>query len=228
MSSYTPTIRALAHSRSRAAAGRGRRVLAVCLPQTPGCPDLAGAADDLEVLRSVFGAEVDALTGPEANRAAVLAALPGHAIAHFACHTRADTASPSDSGLLVYDHQERALTVAQLTGLDLPGAGLAFLSACETARTGPALSDESVHLGAAFQVAGYRHVVATLWPAYDDPAVPVADGGQTGMPYRVYRAISDAGSTDAGPAALHDHTRRMRAAWPSKPSLWAVYAHFGA
>lgn len=227
-SSYTPTIRALAHSRSRPAPGSERRVLAVCLPRTPGCPDLAGAMDDLLLLRSLFGGEVDALTGPEANRAAVLAALPGHAIAHFACHARADIASPSDSGLLVHDHQDRALTVSQVIGLDLPGAELAFLSACETARTGPALSDESIHLGAAFQVAGYRHVVATLWPTYDNPALPVADGREASVPHRVYQAVRSTGGTDAVPAVLHDQTRRMRDEWPAKPSLWAVYAHFGA
>jgi tetratricopeptide (TPR) repeat protein len=227
-SSYTPTIRALAHSRSRPAPHSERRVLAVCLPQTPGCPDLAGAADDLELLRNLFGGEIDTLTGPEANRAAVLTALPGHAVAHFACHARADIASPSDSGLLVYDHQDRALTVAQLIALDLPGADLAFLSACETARTGPALSDESVHLGAAFQVAGYRHVVATLWSSYDNPAMPVVDGREASISRRVYQAVRNTGSTDAVPAVLHDQTRRMRDEWPAKPSLWAVYAHFGA
>jgi hypothetical protein len=227
-SSYTPTIRTLAHARGRAAGGMGRRVLAVCLPQTPGCLDLAGAAADLESLRCLFGSEVDALTGPKASRAAVLAALPGHAIAHFACHARADVASPSDSALLVHDHQDRALAVAQLIELDLPDAELAFLAACETARTGPELSDESIHLGAAFQVAGYRHVVATLWPAYDAPAALVADGREMSMVDEVYRAVSATGSADAVPGALHDQARRLRDAWPARPSLWAVYAHFGA
>jgi CHAT domain-containing protein len=150
----------------------------------------------------------------------VLSGLPGHAIAHFACHASADLASPSDSGLLVHDHQERALIVSQVIALDLPGAELAFLSACETARVGPVLSDEAIHLGSAFQIAGYRHVVATLWPVGDRPAAS--------MPEKIYQAIQQADSTSIVPVTLHNEVRRIRDIWPGKPSIWAVYAHSGA
>jgi hypothetical protein len=219
-SSYTPTIRALAHSRGRPGPDGDRRVLATCLPQTPGCPDLPGAADELALLATLFGHATDVLTGPQATRSAVLSALPGHAIAHFACHARADIARPSGSGLLVYDHQDHALTVSQVTALDLLGAELAFLSACETAHTGPALSDEAIHLGTAFQIAGYRHVVATLWPVIDHHA--------SGMPRRIYQAVREADGVQVVPTALHDETRRTRDQWPGKPSLWAAYIHSGA
>jgi hypothetical protein len=222
-SSYTPTIRALAHARRQADAVTGepggRRALGVFLPETPGCRDLPGAADELDLLTEVFGAALDVLTGPQATREAVLSGLPGHAFAHFACHAMADPASPSSSRLLVHDHQQQAFTVSEVMKLDLP-AEFAFLSACETARTGPALTDESIHLGSAFQIAGFRHVVATLWPVSDRQSVRMARA--------LYQAVRDAGSTAAVPVALHREVRRLRAAWPDDPSVWAVYVHSGA
>ena len=43
VSSYIPTVRALSHARGRPPA-TGHRVLVVSMPQTPGAPDLDGAA----------------------------------------------------------------------------------------------------------------------------------------------------------------------------------------
>jgi hypothetical protein len=53
-------------------------------------------------------------------------------------------------------------------------AELAFLSACSTARPSGRLADEAIHLASAFQLAGYRHVIGTLWPIGDWPAVEYA------------------------------------------------------
>jgi CHAT domain-containing protein len=41
--------------------------------------------------------------------------------------------------------------------------GLAFLSACETARGDEKIPDEALHLAATPLSAGYRSVVATMW-----------------------------------------------------------------
>src|SRR5271165_2548571 len=81
---------------------------------------LPSSALEMALMDRLFGDTLDVLTGSQATRAAVLSGLPGHAIAHFACHASADLASPSDSGLLVHDHQERALIVSQVIALDLP------------------------------------------------------------------------------------------------------------
>lgn len=49
----------------------------------------------------------------------------------------------------------------------LGGGHLAFLSACTTAVGSAGLPDEAIHLTSAFQLAGYAHVIGTLWPAAD-------------------------------------------------------------
>jgi CHAT domain-containing protein len=58
-------------------------------------------------------------------------------------------------------------SVARLSRLDLPGAALAYLSACATSQTSAGLADEAVHVTSAFQIAGYAQVIGTLWPAGD-------------------------------------------------------------
>ncbi|MGW4026884.1 CHAT domain-containing protein, partial [Streptomyces sp. NPDC005009] len=195
-SSYTPTARMLAHARRQAAATPDGRALAVCMPRTTGHRDLPGAVEELRLLSDVFKDALTELTDASASRAEVLSRLPGHAFAHFACHAVAEPAAPSTSRLLVHGHLDRPLTVADVIALDLTGADLAFVSACETARTGPTLVDESIHLGSAFQIAGFRQVVATLWPVSDRHAVRLAR--------TVYRAVAHAGSTAVVPGALHE------------------------
>jgi CHAT domain-containing protein len=51
----------------------------------------------------------------------------------------------------------------------------AFLSACHTFTGVLSLADEAIRLASAFQVAGYRHVIATLWWISDPRAPEVAD-----------------------------------------------------
>lgn len=219
-SSYTPAARMPAHARRRAAAAPDGRALAVCMSRATGHRDLPGAVEELRSLSDVFGGALTELTDASASRAEVSSRLPGHAFAHFAWHAVAEPAAPSASRLLVHDHPDRPLTVADVVALDLTGADLAFVSACETARTGPALVDESIHLGSAFQIAGVRQVVATLWPVSDRHAVRLAR--------TVYRAVAHAGGTAVVPEALHEAVRRRRDAWPDRPSLWAVHVHSGS
>ncbi len=175
VSSYTPTIRALAHARrprpgnGGSADGAEGRVLAVAMPHTPGAADLSGARAEADEIVKRLPGRVDVLPGQKATHGVVLAALPGARWAHFACHGMADLADPSASNLLLHDHQTRPLRVVDVARLRLDDADLAFLSACETARPGGRLTDEAIQLASAFQLAGYRHVVATLWPVSDWP-----------------------------------------------------------
>jgi CHAT domain-containing protein len=151
----------------------------------------------------------------------VLAALPAGRWAHFACHGSSDLSDPSASCLLLTDHQQRPLTVVDVARLRLDDAGLAFLSACSTARPGGGgLADEAIHLASAFQLAGYRHVIATLWPVGDRHAVDLAAD--------IYATLTAAGEADVA-GAVHAAVRRMRRRWGwDTPSVWASHIHAGA
>jgi CHAT domain-containing protein len=113
--------------------------------------------------------------------------------------------------------------VAEIAALHLPHAGLAYLSACDTTVTSAELADEAVHITAAFQLAGYRHVIGTLWPIDDDAARTIARDVYTHLTNHSTTAPDAASSANA----LHHATRRMRAARPAAPTLWAAHLHAG-
>jgi CHAT domain-containing protein len=102
-------------------------------------------------------------------------------------------------------------------GLTPADGHLAYLSACSTAYSGTDLADEAIGLASAFQVAGFRHVIATLWPVRDDRAA--------GFSRAIYGRIANGGP----PAlAVHQAVREIRAVNPADPQAWASHVHFGA
>jgi CHAT domain-containing protein len=226
ISSYTPTIRALAYARRTLPEGNGRRtaskadrIVVVAMPHTPGASDLPCADAETDLLRQRFGERVFTLVGSAATHDAVVATLPDARWAHFACHGF-NPADPSASYLLLTDHRKRPLTVVDVARLRLDEADLAFLSACSTARPSSRLTDEAIHLASAFQLAGYRHVIGTLWRINDQNALELADG--------LYADVATAGTVDSAAAALHAVTSRLRDQRAQTPSVWASYIHSGA
>jgi tetratricopeptide (TPR) repeat protein len=232
ISSTIPTVRALANARRSDTPhdlvdGRddGHRVLVVAMPVTNGQSLLPGADGEAKFIRDLLPGIVDiiGLPGtPSATFESVASALPAHSWAHFSCHGANDPRFPSASYLLLEDYQTHPLTVLDLSRARLQDVEFAYLSACATALTGNALPDESIHLAAAFQIAGYRHVVATLWPIDDADAVMVT---QT-----VYEHLTADGSdnrADKAAAALHNATRILRSFHTQEPSRWAAHTHTG-
>ncbi|CUU59697.1 Tetratricopeptide repeat-containing protein [Parafrankia irregularis] len=228
--SYTSTVRALAHAR-RPPAGAGTdgagpsrsplRVVALAMPVTEGESDLTGAGKEVAGLQQRLPGHVEVLTGTEATYQRVVAALPGARWAHFACHTAADLTNPSASALLLHDHRERPLTVLDIARLRLDDVELAVLSACSTARPGTRLTDEAIHLASAFQLAGYRHVVAALWPVPDRPTQRAVTA--------IYDRVIANGECRAGaaPAAVHAAALALRGRYPEYPSIWSAFVHVG-
>ncbi|WP_170323081.1 CHAT domain-containing protein [Acrocarpospora macrocephala] len=223
VSSYTPTIRALRYARHSASGeSADASTLIVCMSSTPEAPDLPGARTEaLRLARLLPGSLV--LDGPEATYDAVTAALSEHAIVHLACHGVSDWDTPAASRLLLHDHRTLPLTVSAISLLRLNRARLAYLSACSTTASNQRLADEAVHITAAFQLAGYPHVIGTLWPINDRIAAQVAAD--------VYDRLTDHGTTtpDTGQSALALHlaTRRLRDTASASPGLWAAHIHSG-
>ena len=227
ISSYTPTLLALRTALSDGAVAEptcgigdatAAQALIVAVPDTPDAP-LPGAAREAAALKPLIG-DAHVLSNP--TRAQVLDALPRYRTAHFACHGWADRQRPSQSRLILADHDTAPLTVADLVRLELD-ADLAYLSACSTGVTAPQLADEALHLTGAFHLVGYRQVIGTLWSVDDDTAADVAA--------HVYARLVEDGArlnTKRAAEALHHAVRALRDSRPDSPSLWAPYTHTGA
>jgi CHAT domain-containing protein len=89
------------------------------------------------------------------------AALPAANLVHIACHGLQHTSEPMKSAFHLSDHD--VLSVSNLMKLDLKGAFLAFLSACETAKGDSVQPGQAIHLAATMLFVGFRSVVATMW-----------------------------------------------------------------
>ncbi|WP_280315796.1 CHAT domain-containing protein [Nocardia abscessus] len=216
VSSYTPTVTALARLRNRPRVARpGARSCIVAMRHTPGGPGALPAAEREAALAGE--ALPDAWTGMDetASRHQVLKRLAGSVYAHFACHAVADLQDPAQGRLLIHDHQDNPLTVADVSELDLD-AELGFLSACATSQAPLNLIDESLHITGAFQLAGFRHVIGTLWEIDDAISLELATA--------FYRAGNPG---DAAAYALHSAVRELRDRYPRTPTLWAAHIHSG-
>lgn len=220
VSSYLPTVSSLPVAVS--AATPRPSALAVAMPETPGAGDggkLPFASAEADNLAGCLpGTEI--LKGGEATGAAVRAALSRHAWVHFACHAESSATDAAAARLLLHDHQEHPLTVRDIAALRIGRTELAYLSACDTAHGPLRLADEAVHLAGTFHLAGYTHVIGTLWSIADRYAAQIAGA--------VYKDITTpAPDASRTAAALHHAVRQVRAAHPDTPALWAAHIHVG-
>lgn len=174
ISSYSPSIRALIHSRqsSNSRSTPPRHPSKVVLV---GMPELPYAPREVKRISQVYDSAPDMIaTSPGTTREAVRTALKDCKIFHFAGHGRTDPLNPSNSGLVLSDGY---LNVSDLFESSLQDGApyLAYLSACGTGRIrNSQLADESLHLIGACQMAGFQNVVGTLWEVEDRSCVDVA------------------------------------------------------
>jgi hypothetical protein len=226
VSSYAPTLKALQFSQSKSwipLTAEASKVLVVAMHKTPGHDDL-NVGEEVAAIRQHIGSStsVEVMEAPTA--AAVLEKVTTCSLVHFACHGSSDAEQPSKSALLLGKGSVDKLTVEDLQSLNHQVAQVAYLSACSTAEIGAqSLIDESIHLASTFQLAGFRHVIGTLWGAYDSAAIAVA------AKFYEYLLKKDADTFSSVPRALHRAILDLKAkdGNSNNISLWAPFIHLG-
>ncbi|MBU2666937.1 CHAT domain-containing protein [Actinoplanes bogorensis] len=213
VSSYTPTLRTLVHLRARSLRSAPAGSLLIGMAETPDAGSLPGVPGEIADLTALLPDAV-VLCDRDATRDRVLDHLTRASLVHFACHGVSVPDRPSASRLLVHDHADRPLTVLDIARLHLDRARLVYLSACSTGQASARLTDEAIHITSAFQLAGFPHVIGTMWTVDDLAAADLARG--------FYARLPD------GPAvALHSAVRAARDQAPDRPDLWAAHLHAG-
>ncbi|KAL4770045.1 CHAT domain-containing protein [Aspergillus nidulans var. acristatus] len=234
ISSYIPTIKALAYSRSQLAKlptkSSRTSIYIAAMPTTPNEQPLPGVKSEVDAIQqacsNIYTVTLQNYPTPEA----VLNAMEDTDIIHFACHGSSNPINPSDSHLLLYRSCSTTptvgiLTVQQISNRVFSNARIAYLSACSTAHVSASeFTDEAIHLASAFQVAGFAHVIGSLWSVGDATCAQVAGSfysylvkHQTGTPSN--RLIAE---------ALHTAVLEVRNQGGGDPSAWACFIHHGA
>ncbi|KAK7213750.1 hypothetical protein V2G26_020928 [Clonostachys chloroleuca] len=117
--------------------------------------------------------------------------LPDCKLFHFAGHGYADSKDPLQSYLLLQDWKTDRLTPAGLGEAETTSSSM---------RT---------FILSVYQLAGFRHVIGTLWEVNDEQCVHVAR--------RTYEVIRDTGMTDESVSlGLHEACRDLRDQWLSE------------
>jgi hypothetical protein len=209
MSSYSSSTKALIYGRKQQmldVKGETSKAMMIAMPETPGLHTLRFAGGEVDMLRDLCASLRLLPVETSSTKASVLAHLSNCKIFHFAGHGSSDTQDPSKSKLHLEDWEENPLTVRDLRSsfLGAKSPFLAYLSACSTSKNQKdELIDEGIHLVGACQLAGFRHVIGTMWDVSDKHSVDVA---------RIfYETLRDNGMTDdAVCRGLHNALRKLR------------------
>lgn len=235
VSSYTPTIKALSYARQKKfdlTSKKDARLLLVTMPTTPGKTPLRKVEQEASTIVGIVEKGTTGTTVLKQPSATVVPEqLQLYDAVHFACHGISDSSNPSGSSLILLansksgSHTADHLTAQMISNANTENSQLAYLSACSTAENlAIKLADETIHLASAFQLAGFTHVLATMWPSNDDACMDVANG--------FYSSLFDGETSDDKhrkvAMALHNAVKRLRDKRPNNPLIWAPFIHTGA
>lgn len=238
ISSYTTTIKALKYTRDMSlkmqrSQGGKPSLLLVTMPTTPGQRPLPGVEDEEEAVRDSVDNEARIVSLKHPSAREVLDKIGECNIAHFACHGVSDAADPSESHILLQGKEQSGDFVhcadklkvsAILDVVSQEKASVAYLSACSTAETkSKMLGEEGIHLASAFQIAGFPHVVGSLWPVQDEVCVLVAC-----LFYQNLVRDGSSGLANGDVAeALRNAVLELRDDSQFDIRSWAPFVHFG-
>ncbi|KAL4736273.1 CHAT domain-containing protein [Aspergillus similis] len=210
MSSYSLSVKAIVHGRRRPTKqSSSANALLVSMEHTPEHDHLPFAADEVRILHDMCKSMGFHSVQPKCHKDDVIFHMPECRIFHFAGHGYTDHADPLKSQLVLEGGKNHSLSVANLLEMNLRKHApfLAYLSACGTGQIkNDRFTDESIHLISAFQLAGFRHVIGTLWSVNDEICVDMAR-----LTYKEMAAgqIND----EAVCQGLHHAAREMRNRW---------------
>ena len=219
VSSYSSSLRTMIDGRNQhsdtdnseeLSAATTKQALLVAMSQTPGHSTLPFARREVDVVRELCYKMDLKPVEPAPRKQEVTSHLPGCHIFHFAGHGSTNADDARKSRLLLEDWREDSLSAAALQDMNFRQGNapfLAYLSACGTGRVKDLnLLDEGVHLISACQVAGFRHVIGTLWEVPDEQSVDMAR--------LTYEHLCDMGLKDeAVPRALQRAAQELRRRW---------------
>ena len=181
------------------------------------------------------------LVRPSADR--ILMELPHFPFVHFATHGVSDPNNPSEGHLVLMKAADSSptltsqpqgttneivrdnLSVSDIFRCTASNAVLAFLAACSTADVpDESLADENLHIVNAFQIAGFPHVIGSLWPANNlvCPTLAKAFYSALGRYTNQYPL-----SNDLVAFAINYAVMTLIVEYPGEPRLWAGFVHMG-
>ncbi|KAF5971619.1 hypothetical protein FBULB1_9130 [Fusarium bulbicola] len=218
ISSYSSSLNAILEGGAKDKRNSSAKAVLVAMQKTPGSSSLPHAPKEVSIVRKLCESMKLCTVEPRRETQDVLAELKDCDIFHFAGHGETDETNPLKSQLRLEDWQTQSLAVSDLLNLKLRDNPpfLAYLSACGTSQIkDKRLLDESLHLISACRLAGFRHVVGTLWEVGDEACVDVAE--------TVYQELKDSGMDDESVCrGLHKAVRKIRDNWVTDANMRAV------
>lgn len=213
ISSYSSSVKAIIHGRSRTLPptqpSDEEKIVLVAMDKTPGNSDLKFASQEITKVESICKNLNLQISKPQPLQQDVLAAMNHCKIFHFAGHGDTHHTEPMQSRMLLKDWETTPLTVARLceTNLYTQKPFLAYLSACRTGHLEHnEFLEEGLHLIGACQLAGFRHVIGTLWEVQDQTCVDIA--------LETYKWMQRRGINDESISeGLHHAVRSLRDRW---------------
>ena len=237
VSTYAPSIKALIYARERPFTFLDTpdpRLLVATMETTPGTPaGLPGVKDEVDAIKKVMHKRIltPAFSTGRSRRAINQAV-------HFACHGFSDTSNPSNNSLIftkTNDEGKEVVDPLRVRDISISNHGsrtdmqLAYLSACSGASIDiQALADEAVHMASGFLLAGFSHVIATLWNVQDDVCVDVAREFYKHLLTGMDKPEGRNERHQRVAWALHKALEPVGKEYINEPLIWAPFIHMGA
>lgn len=215
ISSYHPTVTSIVRTRRRPfqsdAAGVGQALL-VGMETTGGSRRLRFVPQEISTVQTLCASlSLQPVVEKKPDKGRILSQLPTCSVFHFAGHGINNYSRPLQSHLALGRGRDNSITVEDLLSLNLFASPplMAYLSACGTSQVkNPSYTDESFHIMSGCLLAGFRHIIGTLWAVEDAVCVDMAR--------LTYEGLQDLGLCEASVSwALHKAIRTLRDNWLS-------------